>query len=127
MVTIDLPDEAYDIPNIELIDLNDPTRISITRDWMWCKNIWETTITQYKEILKDWHKGTGGGSGLISEFKTWDTTKFEKYNVDPDNYDHTEISSRPEILLNLYEKQREPYITLIHIWDNNLDMLLSLK
>ena len=87
MVTIDIPDEAYDVPKIELIYLNDPTRISITREWMWCKNIWETTITQYKAILKDWHKGTGGGSSLILQFETWDTIKFEKYNVDPDNYD----------------------------------------
>ena len=127
MVTIEMPDEAYDVPNIELIDLNDPTRIRITRDWMWCKNIWETTITQYKAILKDWYKGTGGGPGLIKEFETWDTTKFEKYNIDPNSYDHTDIASRPAILLNIYVKQREPYMTIIHIWDKRSNMLLSSK
>ena len=123
-VHLTIPEEGYDVPNIELIDLNDPTRIRITRDWMWCNHVWETTSKQYKAVLKDWFKGTGGGSGLSSQFETWDTSKYEKYGIDPDNYDHTDVSSRPVILMNMYCKQAEPYITLIH---KKTSMLLSSK
>ena len=38
-------------------------------------HIFKTTHKQYKDILKDWFKGTGGGSGLASQFETWDVEK----------------------------------------------------
>ena len=75
-------------------------------------------MVQYKACLKEWHKGTGGGSGLAIEFESWDKCKFEKY-------DHTNISSRPPILMNLYAKQKQPYVTLIHLCDKKSDHLLS--
>jgi len=31
-VLVTMPDDAYDLPNIEIIDLNDMSRIKITRD-----------------------------------------------------------------------------------------------
>ena len=89
----------------------------------WSMNIYKTTHKQYKDVLKDWFKGTGGGSGLASQFETWDVEKKRKYNVD-DTYDHTDISSRPPILLDLYSKTRIPYITVIHLWDHLCDGLL---
>ena len=62
--------------------------------------IFKTTHKQYKDVLKDWFKGTGGGSGLAREFETWDEEQMKKYDIDND-YNHTNISSRPPILLNL--------------------------
>ena len=82
-------------------------------------------MVQYKACLKEWHKGTGGGSGLAIEFESWDKCKFEKYSVNPDDYDHTDISSRPPILMNLYAKQKQPYVTLIYLYDKKSNHLLS--
>ena len=93
----------------------------------WAIHIWKTTHKMYKDILKLWYKGTGGGSGLSKEFETWNTSKYEKYGIDPDNYDHTDISSRPAILLNLYSGNRQPFLTVIHLWDKLCDGLLASK
>ena len=71
----------------------------------------------YKVVLKDWHKGTGGGPGLITEFEGWSDAKLERYGVDLDIYNHTDVSKRPAILINKYCKQRTPYITMVHLWD----------
>lgn len=49
----------------------------------------------------------------------------ESYNVDPDTYDHTDISSRPAVLIANYCTQRTPYLTVIHLWDKMSDYLLS--
>ena len=48
-----------------------------------------------------------------------------KYDIDPDTYDHTNVTSRPPILMNLYISNRIPYITVIHLWDHLSDGLLS--
>ena len=90
-------------------------------------HIWKTTHKQYKDVLVQWFKGTGGGAGVPKEFESWDDEKYNKYNVDPDNYDHTNIASRPPILMNLYTTNRVPYITIIHLWDHLSDGLLSSK
>ena len=58
---------------------------------------------------KGWHKGTDGGSGLVTEFQAWDTSQYEKYDIDPETYDHSDITSRPAVLVHLYSKQRQPY------------------
>ena len=58
----------------------------------------------YKTALNDWNKGTGGRSGLETEFETWDEEKYNKYNIDKDLYDHTDISSRPLVLFDQYSK-----------------------
>ena len=90
-------------------------------------HIWKTTLKQYKDILVQWFKGTGGGSGVPKEFESWDDEKYNQYDVDPDTYDHTNISSRPPILMNLYSTHRLPYITVIHLWDHLSDGLLASK
>ena len=79
----------------------------------------------YKGVLKDWFKGTGGGSGLCTEFEGWNDEKLERFDVDLDTYDHTDIASRPAVLINGYCKQRIPYLTAIHLWDKVSDYLLS--
>lgn len=79
----------------------------------------------YKGVLKDWFKGTGGGSGLCTEFEGWNDEKLERFDVDLDTYDHTDIASRPAVLINGYCKQRIPYLTTIHLWDKVSDYFLS--
>ena len=43
--------------------------------------------------MVEWNKGTGGGSGLETEFERWadDKEKFDKYGINIDKYDHTDI------------------------------------
>ena len=62
------------------------------------KHVWDTTNVSYKAALKDWFKGTGGGPGIDAAFQTWGDEKMEKYDVDLDTYDHTDVNSRPVIL-----------------------------
>ena len=78
---------------------------------MCAKHIWETTKVSYKAALNEWYKGTGDGLGLDTEFEIWNDEKFEKYGVDLEEYDHSDISSRPLILFNLYAK-KENHILL---------------
>ena len=58
-------------------------------------------------------------------FEGWSDEKLQHYDVDPETYDYTDISSRPAILLANYCTQRTPYLTVIHIWDKMSDYLLS--
>ena len=90
-------------------------------------HIWKTTHKMYKDIPKLWYNGAGGGSGLSNEFETWDTSKYEKYGINPDTYNHSDIASRPAVLMNLYSGNRQPFLTVIHIWDKMCDGLLASK
>ena len=74
-----------------------------------------------------WFKGTGAGDGDPKEFESWDNERYNRYDVEPDTYDHTNISSRPPVLMNLYSTNRLPYITVIHLWDHLSDGRLSSK
>ena len=47
--------------------------------------------------------------------------------MDLDLYDHTYIESIPAILINGYFKQRNPYLTDIHLWDKRSDYLIYSK
>ena len=60
----------------------------------------------YKAALNEWHKGTGGGSGQETEFERWDEDKFDKYGIDVEDYDHTDVEARPLVLFNLYSKNK---------------------
>ena len=81
----------------------------------------------YKAVLKNWFKGTGGGSGDRALFEGWDDARLSRYNIDMDTYDHTDVSSRPAILIDSYSKQKYPFLTIIHLWDKDADYLLSSK
>ena len=50
-----------------------------------------------------------------------------KYNYDPETYDHTDVASRPIILFQGYTKNRVPFLTVIRMWDEACDFLLSSK
>ena len=82
-------------------------------------------MVNYKAVLKEYHKGTGGSSGIATEFEGWSDAKLEWYDINLDKYDHTDVSSRPAVLINRYYKQRIPYLTTIHLWDKSSDYLLS--
>ena len=94
---------------------------------MWVKHAFETTNVLYKACLKDWYKGTGGGPGIDNAFETWDDEMRTKYNVEPETYDHTDVSSRPIVLFHNYTKNRVPFLTVIRMWDQTCDYLLSSK
>ena len=81
----------------------------------------------YKSALGDWNKGTGGGSGLETEFEKWDQDKFTKYKISKENYDHSNISTRPLILFDLYSRSKEPFLTVICLWDNAIGNILCSK
>ena len=57
-------------------------------------------------MLHQWFKGTGGGSGLLSMFETWSEEKLDKYDIDPTIYDHSEVGSRPSILMDGYSTKK---------------------
>ena len=76
-------------------------------------------------MCSKWYLGTGGGDGRSTFFESWDEAKLSKYSVDPSSYDHTNISSRPSILINQYHSNRTPYLTMIFLWDEEVDHLLS--
>ena len=81
----------------------------------------------YKAVLKEWHKGTGSRSGLNTDFEGWSDSKLNKYNVQLDLYDHTNVTSMPAVFINEYCKQRTPYLTVTHLWNTRSDYLLSSK
>jgi len=91
-IVLTLPHECLGIDGIQDIDPNDRRWTRSNRDWIWIKYIWETTHSNYKKVLKNWYKSTGGSSGESSMFEGWSNEKLDAYNVDVDTYDHTEIS-----------------------------------
>ena len=93
----------------------------------WTKNIFDTTLAQYKVMCTKWFLGTGGGDGRSTMFEAWDDEKLQKYNVTEDTYDHTDIRSRPSILINNYHTHRQPFLTMIFLWDEQVSFLLSSK
>ena len=60
-----------------------------------------------KTALSDLYMGTDGVLGLDIEFEKWDIDKFQKYHIDPGEYDHTDVSQRPLVLFNTYTKSKE--------------------
>jgi len=81
----------------------------------------------YREVLFDWFKGTGGGSGAATMFEGWSDAKLDHFNIDKDTYDHTDVANRPAVLMEGYGKQKTPFLTVIHLWDKMSDYLLSSK
>ena len=70
-----------------------------------------------KSVLKNWHKGTGGGSGVSSKFEGWSDAKLEKYGVDLDVYDHSDVPCRLAVLITNNCKQKTPYLIVIYLWE----------
>ena len=92
----------------------------------WVKKTFETTLSEYKAMLHLWFQGTGGGSGNTTMFETWTEEKLNKYDIDPAVYDHTNIESRPAILIDGYAKHKK-YLTMIFLWDEGKDYILASK
>ena len=72
-----------------------------------------------------WFLGTGGGNGWSTMFQSWDDAKLDKYNVSDELYDHTDVAARPNIFVNNYHSHRQPYLTMIFLWDEAVNFLLS--
>ena len=43
--------------------------------------VYYTCLAEYKECLVNWHKGTGGGSGLDTMFESWSEEKMNKFDI----------------------------------------------
>ena len=99
--------------------------ISIFLLGSWAKHVYTNTLSQYKAMCCKWYSGTGGGDGRSTFFESWDLSKLNKYSIDPSQYDHTNVSSRPSILIDSYHSNRTPYLTMIFLWDEMVDFLLS--
>ena len=72
-----------------------------------------------------WFLGTGGGDGRSTMFESWDDAKLDKYKIRDETYDHTDVAARPSILVNNYHSHRQPYLTMIFLWDEMVNFLLS--
>ena len=94
---------------------------------MWVKHGFETTNVSYRACLKDWFKGTGGGPGTDQAFETWNDEMRTKYDYDPETYGHTDVASCPIVLFQSFTKNRVPFLTVIRMWDEACDYLLSSK
>ena len=79
----------------------------------------------YKKVLYIWLKGTGSGSGVTTMFEGWSDDKLKHFDIDIDNYDHTDVANRSAVLMESYGKQKTPFLTVIHLWDKMSDYLLS--
>ena len=93
------------------------------------QQVFNTTMTEYKTILKNWHEGTGGGPGLDIYFHSWSSDKLNKYDIDFSEYDHTLVGERPAIIFENYttDGSKKPYLTIIRLWDDITHNLLSSK
>ena len=91
----------------------------------WIQKTYQTILSEYKLVLNQWYKGTGGGSGDYNMFEDWSQEKMDKYDVSM-IYDHTIIADRPPILIDGYAKKRK-YITIMFLLDSKKDLLLASK
>ena len=84
-------------------------------------------MTEYKGILNDWNKGTGGGPSLDRYFKGWSEEKLNKYDINLETYNHTIVLDRPPILIENYirDAAKKPYLAVIQMCDDLLHNLLS--
>ena len=84
-------------------------------------------MAKYKIMMTKWFLGTGGGDGCSTFFENWDDAKLDKYSIDPDEYDHSNMVESPSILIDNYYTHTIPYLTMIYLWDEKVDFVLSSK
>ena len=91
--------------------------------------LYNTIKTEYKVLLRKWHKGTGGDPGLDMYFELWSQSKKDKYDINLDIYDHTNVADRLPILIENYIQNytKKPCLTVFHMWDEKSSNLLSSK
>ena len=76
--------------------------------------------------MKNWYSGTGGGSGDYSMFVDWDQEKLNKYDINPELYDHRNIKDRPSILIDDYTS-RKKYLTILFLLDETKKYIIGSK
>ena len=64
----------------ETPDPNDPARIAIKRDFVWCTKVYRDWLKMYNVAMKKWKKGTGGGSGYPENYCNWNTRDDELFS-----------------------------------------------
>ena len=60
---------------------------------------YQVILSEYRAVLRNCYKGTDGGSGDLNTFEDWLEEKFNKYNINTEVYNHTNISKRPPITM----------------------------
>ena len=80
----------------------------------WTKNNFDNTMIQFRGMITKWFLWTGGGDGRSALFKHWDEAKLDKYDINPDEYDHTNMAERPIILIDNYHNHNNLYLTIIY-------------
>ena len=88
-------------------DPNERSRIGIARDRKQIQHIFNTSLSQYREAMRKYTLGTGGGSGASSDFHRWEERE-------PDDF-------------YTYPRQSAAYLTWIHMWDKQLGWILTAR
>ena len=84
-------DRCHHLNGFDAIDPNDYSRVSIKRTGGEMKLIYDKISVDYKKAMKNYTKGTGGGSGAPENFEVWEERDATKYF---DNYaNHTNLDS----------------------------------
>ena len=65
------------------------------------KKYFDNTMTQFCNMITKWFLGTGGGDGCLTLLENWDVAKLERYEVDPEDCDHTNMAAHPSILIDI--------------------------
>ena len=76
-IVIEAPARADRLDNQP--DPNDPARIAIERDFIWCKKVYIDWLKMYNIAMKKWKKGTGGGAGYPENYCNWNTRDTELF------------------------------------------------
>ena len=58
-------------------------------------------MATYTSALYKWHKWTGNGSGVITSLEDWSDNKLEKYNIDLETYNHTNVANHPSLFRDI--------------------------
>ena len=72
-------------------------------------------MTKFRNMILKWFLGIGGRNGRSTLFKHWNAAKLEKYDVDSEKYDLTNMTERPSILIENDQNHRTPYLTMIYL------------
>ena len=91
----------------DLINPNDPTRFSITRDGKWLSKLYKTTISMYRVSFEKYTKGTGGGPGDPADYSDWE--------------------NRHDIMFDRYTSDGKLYLTWLYMRDKEVGFKLCAK
>ena len=78
-LVLGIPDRAKYLHSFGRMDPNDWARVDIRRDYKWVSILYRSLMTDYSKSLKNWQKGTGGGSGYPENYSDWNERDAELF------------------------------------------------